>query len=268
MAGRTATAKEQDSITTPGPLKAFEFGLLYKLGYTKEDVKAFAPAEARQVLAAKVYKPGSEAYLRNVAVNPMTGTVGLSESEVARLSNEGIAARQAERLQATPGLSFGQDEFGKQCMKAGKERFLVRDEYTGEIVQGADPLNKLLIEYAEANPGKRFRLCAPYEEGTQTGHAWQDVPKIGDKPVEIAGMRMKWMPEDVWERDYNAPNLARSEAMSGAIQRNAEDLDLAIDPNVGQHYAPIPASQRGPDGMSHPAGVVETARSNFYDAGQ
>lgn len=250
--GTLPSSRTLTDDSNPESLTRRQKAQLYNLGYKKADVEEMSPERATKIIETKAYKPGSQAYLKN-ALNPLNGTKGV-ERLVDRFSDEAIEARNAERLLATPGLEVTRDEFTGACLKAGEEKYLVKDDYTGGYTKGADRFSAILLEYADKNPGKRFRFIDPTLPPLAAGPEWQPI-YVNDKRVEVAGLYLAWMPEKVYDEGVRKPNHERLAGMDSRIDRNPEDKDLALKADE-QPLVPIPSAMRGPDGQVHQVGQV------------
>lgn len=249
------------------PLTGPERMQLGKLGWQKQDLEGKSPHEARIILKAKTYRPGSEAFLRHAALNPLTGKVGMPE-EADRISDEAIAKRQEGKpLRSVEVLS---DEFAGKCLQASEEMFDVTETYNGVVVRGADPLNAVIqqavYEDLKANNGRRtrrFRIKDPTLNVAMTGPMPQPVRhKSGDKKgqiVETEGGILTWLPIEVHEEYYRKPLRKQLDMMDRRIQRTPEDADIALGPDEAA-MVPVATSQVGPDGIKHPSGVLTQSR--------
>lgn len=206
----TLPTKRRSEIVQPvdgtSPLEKSELSRLHRLAYKNEHIQELSLTEARLILRDKKYRPGSAAFLKN-QVNPLTGTKGV----------EGIAG------------AFSDEEIEKR--NKGKAEpsniFVQTDEYTQRSYRGDNPLDAVLLQYSEANPGRRYRLENPKLDPA-AGPGWQPVYENG-KRVEVAGMVLGWMPEDVYDESYRKPNALRSQQMTGEVSNNPrEDQDVSL----------------------------------------
>lgn len=204
----------QMDALTPANYKRLNF-----LGWKDSDIAQMSLAEALGKIEKQLAKPGSKAFLKN-QVNPLTGTKDVT-SVVGKYANEEIEKRNAERPQPS-GVQVSIDEFTNKCLQAGTEAFAM-DDYTGRVIKGADPLNAVLIEMAEKFPGRRFRWMHPNEPPVM-GPAWDPVYDAESKKRILNGeLALSWMPEEIYKEGREKPNLERSRAMTGAIEKNKSD---------------------------------------------
>lgn len=259
------------SENTPAPLDPLtnvERMGLGRLGYKREHLDAITPHAARIILETKTYRHGSEAYMRNVARDPMTGAVGLSESDIARFSDEAVDQRIETEEQ--PYTSVLRNDFQSACLNASEEEFAVTDElneYKQVVVKGTDQLNGMLRAFAETDArmhgGKRtrrFRLIDPTLPSTMAGPQYQPVRyergKLRGKIVENGPYYLGQMPLSVHQEHYAKP-IAEQTKVQGKLDKvhsNPEDRDLAIGPEEAG-LVPIRSEMRG-----QPSGVFAPTR--------
>lgn len=191
---------------------------LHFLGYTNAHLTEFSLETARAIIANRSFRPGSKAYLQNVAINPLTGTVGLDDAMIERISDEGIEARNATRPEPS-GVEITRSEFTGQCLEmAGKP--LV---WNGEVISGSDPLNMELMRLEKKHPGFRFRWEHPRSPVT-SGPKYQKYydPDTGKELVN-GELTMCFMTTEAWENGVNKPNLERGQKLTEAVKSNKSD---------------------------------------------
>jgi hypothetical protein len=195
------------------------------LGWKDADIVEMTVAGALTRLESRSAKPGSKAFLKN-QTDPLTGTKGVNHL-VGRYSDEEIEKRNAERPEPS-GVQVTVDEFTNKCLAAGTEAFAMND-YTGRVIKGADPLNAVLIEMQERFPGRRFRWMHPGEPPVM-GPAWDPVYDTATgKRILNGELALSWMPETIYEEGRQKPNLERSRAMTGSVEKNKDDQIHSTD---------------------------------------
>lgn len=160
-------------LATPGqpePLSASEWSKLYRLGWKKPDLAEKLPSELRVMIAKREYKPGSEAYLKHKAVNPLTGTVGV-DGLIGRFSDEEIAKRQANAAEPS----------GLEVIGNTEHDMMVRNPETGEL-ENQTFVTELHDEWWKANASLLER-----GEGTVFDHAAKPYMK------EFPGLSFRWL---------------------------------------------------------------------------
>jgi hypothetical protein len=173
-----------DPETASAPLDSKERMRLLRLGYADKHVEELGPIQARQVLADGEPRPGSKAYQKKY-----------SPALPSSMTDEGIAARtKGEPVQSA---------------------YVITSEFTNEVLRGADPISIKLKQWADANPGKRFRFLNPNLPPT-AGTQFEMVkdPKTGGQ-VTVGDLVLGWMPEEIYHESYRIPNYERSKRMSG-----------------------------------------------------
>jgi hypothetical protein len=170
------------------------------LGYRNEHIDALSVEQARQAIATKAYRPGSDAYLKH-APNPLTGTPGIPE--VARFSDEEVEKRNASRHESSGVV-------------------VTLDEYTQKCLEGKDPIDATLLDLQKRFPGNRFRAINPILP-TVAGPQFQQVYDDRGQAVKVGDLMVGFMPEEVYDRAYRRPNLERSQMMAGQYTRNPAD---------------------------------------------
>jgi hypothetical protein len=202
------------------PLEKGQRAQLHMLGWKDADIVEMTVPQALAKLEARSAKPGSKAFLKTQK-NPLTGTADVSNL-VGKYSNEEIEKRNATRPESS-GVQVTTDEFTNKCLQAGSEAFAMND-YTGRVIKGADPLNAVLIEMQERFPGRRFRWMHPNEPPVM-GPAWDPVyDSQSGKRILNGELALSWMPQEVYVEGREKPNLARSRAMTGSVEKNQDDL--------------------------------------------
>jgi hypothetical protein len=187
--GRPQTSDVQpaalvDPEVANAPLDSKERMRLLRLGYADKHVEELGPIQARQVLADGEPRPGSKAYQKKY-----------SPALPSSMTDEGIAARtKGEPVQSA---------------------YVITSEFTNEVLRGADPISIKLKQWADANPGKRFRFLNPNLPPT-AGTQFEMVkdPKTGGQ-VTVGDLVLGWMPEEIYHESYRIPNYERSKRMSG-----------------------------------------------------
>jgi hypothetical protein len=195
---RAESNTDETSAAESKPLRPSELKKLKAQGYGKPQIAKLSPDQAREIIQAKTLRPGSAA-ARKASPNPLNGHTASSPlpsvyAEDAPAGN-GVVARSS----------------------------VIVSEYTGRLIKGNDPLDALLIEYAEANPGKRFRLINP-DLPTVAGPQWDPITDDAGKLVTEGGMILGWMPEEVYQDAYVKPNLERSANQMQKIKKAARDV--------------------------------------------
>jgi hypothetical protein len=218
------------------PLNKGEVLHLSRLGWKTDDVRPMPVSQARSLITNRTYKPGSAAYIKNQ--EKLLQKAGLSKPDISRISDEGIAARNATK-----------DE------PSGIDVRL--DEYTQRTIRGDNPIDAALIELENAMPGMRIRAINP-DLPPSAGPMWQQCYDKKGNAIQVAGLNLSFMPETVYDEHYRKPNYERSRQMTGAISSNAEDAGLALKPE-DRKLAPVAQTIHGPDGQLHKTGELETA---------
>ncbi len=221
------------------PLTKGQKSQLHMLGYKTEDIIEFTVPEALAIIQTRSAKPGSKAFIK--AETARLAAAGIAPpAGIADESDEAIDARNASRPQAS-GVQVTRDEFTNQCLQSSTENF-VMDEYKGRVVSGSDPLNAMLLEMEERYcvykdgfdkngspikvrvPTRRFRWSHK-DDPAEVGPAPEPVYDSRTKQLVTNGeLFMVWMPADVWKEGRQEPQLARSRAMTGAVEGNKDDL--------------------------------------------
>jgi hypothetical protein len=197
-----------DPIEEPTPLTRSEKMRLGALGYKASHTTKLHPDLAREYITSKRYRPGSAAFNKQ---QPKELRVPDS------MTDEAIEAKN-KTLPKPSGVRIQIDEFTNQC------------------VRGDNPLDAVLLEAEASHPGMRFRLINENLPPT-SGPQFQPAYDENRKQIEVAGLKLGFMPETVYDEFYRKPNQKRSEQMMGAVTRGKEDHDVAI---------------QGPDGMLAP----------------
>ena len=185
---------------------------LYKLGYQDIHIARMSLTERTAILTNSTPRPGSEAAIK--ANSKLMEQAGLPSPGTERFSDEAIEARNAKRPESS-GVRVITDEFTQAC------------------VRGEDPIDHMLIEWQEANPGKRFRLINP-DLPMAPGPQFQPVYDKDGKAVTQSGLTLGWMPEATYDREYRQPNLKRAKLMMGQIREtratDEREEDLSLKP--------------------------------------
>ncbi len=201
---------ETATVLDTAPLSPAEKRRLTMLGYQPTHTAKLHPDLAREYISTQRYRPGSAAFNKR---QPPSLQVPDSQTD------EGI--EKANKGKTPPsGVKIQIDEFTNQC------------------VRGDNPLDAVLLAAEAAHPGMRFRLInenLPPTGGPQFQPAYDEHRK----QIEVAGLKLGFMPEAVYDEFYRKPNHKRSEQMMGAVAKKDSDValkgeDAALAPTEGK----------------------------------
>lgn len=220
------------------PLAKGQKSQLHMLGYKLEDIIQFTVPEALAILATRSAKPGSKAWMKANAEKLAAAGLSIPPGMEAH-SDEAIEERNSALPQAS-GVEVTRDEFTNQCLAASGVESYQMNEYTGQMTRSSDPLNEQLLAMEERfcvykdgfdREGRSIKIRVP-----QRRFRWahkDDPAEVGPKPEPVYDGRselvrngelfMVWMPADVWKEGRQEPQLARSRAMTGAIEKKGKE---------------------------------------------
>lgn len=201
---KTQAAAKQGAILTKQ-----EISKLAALGYTKEHYGALPNSRAREIIAQKIYRPGSRAF--NNAQPP---DMRVSDSQ----TDDAIQERNADKP-ASSGID------------------IIVDEYTQRCVKGDSPLDATINECQEVFPNDVIRMINP-DLPPVAGPVFQPIRRKSGEVITEGGLVAARMPRDVYEEAFVAPNNQRSRQMTGEISKNTrEDGDVQLS-QQDAHLAP------------------------------
>lgn len=245
-------ALEAPPITAVAELSRKEKNALYRLKYNNQDILALGVYQCRRIIDAKLAKGA-----------PVT----LPGEDAARraLTDERLAARDADAPKATAGLEMGRDELAGRMLDASENRhvkaseFAVTEKYDGRVIEGDDYVSAAINLFANnlANSEYLFRVIDRNRPQENPGPEWKLWHGADGKTFKVGDGEMAYMPKDVHKRAYTDPFRKTSDLMTSAISNNPNDADLRMNDQDAQ-IAPILRRTIGPEGEIHNAGAFET----------
>jgi hypothetical protein len=184
------------------PLTPTEKRKLTNLGYLATHQAKLHPELAREYITTKRFRPGSAAFNKQqppeLRVNPSQTDEGIEKANKTKAQPSGVK--------------------------------VLIDEFTNACIRGENPMDAVLIDAEAAHPGMRFRLInpdLPQAAGPQFQPAYEEAPDGTRRQIEVAGLKLGFMPETVYNEFYRKPNLERSAQLMGQIKK--EDPDTTVD---------------------------------------
>lgn len=210
-----------------------EISRLHTLGYKNTEIAAVSVDDARKLIASNLRNPDREpppepkrtngkkskpkARAARAAVGRLTDP--MAATVPASITDERIQERQAGRKVAVTGVRL--------------------DEYEMKLVSGEYPIDSVCMEVESAMPGMHVRAINP-NLPVVPGPAFQQAYYDDGRPIEVADLKVMFMPEKEYQNHYVKANIARSRLMNGEIDKEggaSDDLNDAMDPS-NPYYAP------------------------------
>ena len=226
------------------PLNPAQRSRLHMLGWKDADIVLMTVPAALARIEARSAKPGSKAFIKaqekKLAEGGIPPPAGLIDH-----SDEEIEARNAARPEPS-GVEVTRDEFTNQCLNAASVESYQMNEYTGQMTKSSDPLNEQLLAMEERfcvykdgfdKDGKAIKIRVPTR---RFRFAHKDDPaEVGPRPEPVydgkgnlvtnGELFMVWIPTDVWKEGRQEPQLARSRALTGRVEKNKDNLMRSSD---------------------------------------